>query len=95
MPQILKISCSEKPSSLKSSPRRSVDFDDIAKSTRITTQRTALCYNTELRDSLSVLALTAYLALQTIRPPKTDAATGDRPMLFLEFYVFFYSRLVQ
>ncbi|MBW4499433.1 MAG: hypothetical protein KME57_07645 [Scytonema hyalinum WJT4-NPBG1] len=94
---IPKISCSEKPSSLKSSPRRSgsVDFDDIAKSTRITTQRTALCYNTELRDSLSVLALTADLALQTIRPPKTDAATGDRPMLFLEFYVFFYSRLVQ
>ncbi|MCC5599210.1 MULTISPECIES: hypothetical protein [Nostoc] len=24
-----------------------------------------------------------------IRPPKTDAAIGDRPMLFLEFYVFF------
>lgn len=35
-------------------------------------------------------------ALQTfIRPPKTDAATGDRPMLIMESYVFFYSRLVQ
>ncbi|MBE9206514.1 hypothetical protein IQ244_08295 [Nostoc sp. LEGE 06077] len=28
--------------------------------------------------------------LQTfVRPPKTDAASGDRPMLFTEFYVFF------
>ncbi|WP_230968528.1 hypothetical protein [Nostoc sp. WHI] len=45
--------------------------------------------------SLSVLAFTAQKALQTIRPPQTDAATGDRPMLILEFYVFFYSRLVQ
>ncbi|WP_334878342.1 hypothetical protein [Nostoc sp.] len=25
----------------------------------------------------------------SLRPPKTDAAIGDRPMLFLEFYVFF------
>lgn len=35
-------------------------------------------------------------ALQTfIRPPKTDAAPGDRTMLIMESYVFFYSRLVQ
>lgn len=45
--------------------------------------------------TLSVLALIAHLALQIIHPPKTDAATGDRLMLSLEFYVFFYSWFVQ
>ncbi len=50
----------------------------------------------ECRAAAFAVSLGAYclLSLQTIRPPKTDAASGDRPMLFLEFYVFFYSRLV-
>ncbi|MFN6461580.1 MAG: hypothetical protein RMZ41_006985 [Nostoc sp. DedVER02] len=51
----------------------------------------------ELRHSLFSLCAIAHPAFQHffIRPPKTDAAIGDRPMLLLEFYEFFYSRLVQ
>ncbi|MCC2692191.1 MULTISPECIES: hypothetical protein [unclassified Nodularia (in: cyanobacteria)] len=42
------------------------------------------------------LSATAHSAFQTfVRQPKTDVASGDRPMLFSEFYVFFQSRLVQ
>ena len=56
------------------------------------------CTLLECRTAAFALSLgaTAHPALQTfVRLPKTDAATGDRPMLFLEFYVFFSSRLVQ